>query len=44
MKARFQPANVLAALVLLLSGRATIHSPPGAADVDSTKAQITRSL
>ena len=41
MKARSWLANVIATLVLLLSGCATTTSPPAAAGVDSTKAQIT---
>ena len=41
MKARSWLANVVAALVLLLSGCATTTSPPAAANIDSTKAQIT---
>jgi 7,8-dihydropterin-6-yl-methyl-4-(beta-D-ribofuranosyl)aminobenzene 5'-phosphate synthase len=41
MKARSWLANVIATLVLLLSGCTTTTSPPAAAGVDSTKAQIT---
>jgi len=41
MKARSWLANVITTLVLLLIGCATTTSPPAAAGVDPTKAQIT---